>query len=166
MEAAVPPHIAFRLSVTFGLVAWAIVTALYIWPELGGRSPWEALRPLLILHSFRYIGLAFLIPGVVSPELPKAFSRPAALGDVIAALLALVALFTLGGRIGTVMVLAFNVWGSADLLFAFYNGASLVRAGQLKATHFGAAYFTPTFYVPLLLITHGLVFWFLLQLVG
>jgi hypothetical protein len=161
-ESMVPPHVAFRISVPFGLITWGIVTALYIWPALGGMTPGDALRPLLILHSFRYLGLAFLVPGVVSPELPTAFAKPAALGDVIAALLAVVALLALGSRIASLLVWLFNVWGSADLLFAFYNGARLVRARKLLATHFGAAYFIPTFYVPLLLITHGLVFWILL----
>ena len=157
-----PPQIAFRISVPFGLMAWGIVTALYIWPALGGMTAGDALRPLLILHSFRYLGLAFLIPGVVSPELPAAFAKPAALGDLVAALLALVALLALRSPAGNSLVWLFNIWGSADLLFAFYNGARLVAARKLLAVHFGAAYFIPAFYVPLLLITHGLVFWILL----
>jgi len=92
--------------------------------------------------------------------------RPAALGDVIAALLALLALLGLGNAVGTALVWVFNIWGSADLLFAFYNGGRLVRARKLQATYFGAAYFIPTFYVPLLLITHGLMFWILLNVRG
>ena len=57
------------------------------------------------------------------------------------------------------MVWAFNIWGSADLLNAFYQGnASGLIAGQL-----GAAYFIPTTIVPLLLITHALIFQLLLQ---
>src|SRR5436853_851550 len=60
-EVIVPPHIAFRISVPFGLIAWGVVTATYIWPALGGLSAADALRPLLILHSFRYLGLAFLV---------------------------------------------------------------------------------------------------------
>jgi hypothetical protein len=155
-----PPHIAFRMSVPFGLIAWGTVTALYIWPQLQGLAPPDAVRPLLVLHSFRYLGLAFL---VVSPELPAAFARPAALGDIVAALLALLAMLGLGSAAGTALVWVFNLWGSADLLFAFYNGARLVRARKLQATYFGAAFFIPTFYVPLLLITHGMIFRILLK---
>lgn len=161
-----PPHVAFRISVPFGLIAWGTVAVLYIWPALSGLTVSDAVRPLLILHAFRYVGLAFLIPGVVSPELPAAFARPAALGDVVAAFLALLALLGLGNVVGTVLTWTFNIWGSADLIFAFYNGARLVRAGQLRATHFGAAYFIPTFYVPLLLITHGIIFCRLLGVGG
>jgi hypothetical protein len=76
---------------------------------------------LLILHIFRFIGLAFLVPGVVSPNLPGAFARPAAYGDLVAALLALIALAGLGSRLGLVLVWLFNLWGSADLLNAFYQ---------------------------------------------
>ena len=98
-------------------------------------------------------------PGVVSPDLPIAFARDAAYGDIVAAILALLALTALRSRLGIALVWVFNIWGTFDLLNAFYvaNGAGLL-AGQL-----GAAYFIPTAIVPLLLITHGLVFRVLLQ---
>jgi hypothetical protein len=105
------------------------------------------------------MGLAFLVPGVVSPELPGTFAGPAAYGDLVAAVLALLALAGLSSRLGIGLVWVFNLWGSADLLYAFYQGLIGVRIqpGQL-----GAAYFIPTAVVPLLLITHGLVFRLLL----
>src|SRR5215831_4186792 len=82
---------AFFVSIAFSLIAWA----RYIWPGLRLRQRAEALRPLLILHSFRFIGLAFLVPGVVSPDLPSAFAQSAAYVDIIAAILALLALISL-----------------------------------------------------------------------
>src|SRR5262249_39050919 len=115
--------------------------------------------PLLVLHSFRFIGLAFLVPGVVAPDLSAAFASPAAYGDLLAAVLALLALAALRSRWGIPLVWVFNLWGSADLLYAFYQGNAVGFApGQL-----GAAYFIPTVVVPLLLITHGLMFRLLLQ---
>ena len=69
---------AFFVSIAFSVIAWGVVAARYIWPELRLRSQAEALRPLLILHSFRFIGLAFLVPGVVSPDVPSAFAQSAA----------------------------------------------------------------------------------------
>src|SRR5581483_3518302 len=136
----------FFVSIAFSLIAWGIVTARYIWPELRLRRRVEALRPLLILHSFRFIGLAFLIPGVVSPDLPSAFAHSAAYGDIIAATLALRALISLSSGAGTAITWIFNLWRIADLLNAFYqaNRAGLL-AGQL-----GATYFIPTLVVPLL----------------
>jgi hypothetical protein len=141
-------------------VAWGIVAAKYLWPALRSRPRADALRPLLHIHSFRFIGLSFLVPGVVSPDLPAAYARPAAYGDLIAALLALVALAALRSRPGIVLVWVFNIWGSADLLNAFYQG--VIGVG-LEPGQLGAAYFIPTVVVPLLLITHGLVFWLLLR---
>src|SRR5215472_2603568 len=144
----------FFVSIAFSFIAWGLVTARYIWPELRLRKRAEALRPLLILHSFRFIGLAFLVPGVVSPDLPPAFAHSAAYGDFVAAILALLSLLLLSREIGIVFVWIFNLWGTADLLNAFYqaNSAGLL-AGQL-----GATYFIPTLVVPMLLITHVLGF--------
>ena len=152
-------QLAFFVSIAFSLIAWGIVVARYIWPEIRLRPRAEALRPLLILHSFRFIGLAFLVPGVVSPDLPPAFAHSAAYGDIVAATLALLSLVSLPRVIGVVIAWIFNLWGSADLLNAFYqaNHAGLLP-GQL-----GATYFIPTVLVPLLLITHGLAFRILLQ---
>src|ERR1700758_1095525 len=82
-------QLCFFVSIAFSFIAWGIVTSRYIWPELRFRPLAEALQPLLILHSFRFVGLAFLVPGVVSPDVPSAFSHSAAYGDIIAAILAL-----------------------------------------------------------------------------
>ena len=145
-------------SIAFSFIAWGIVTARYIWPELRLRQRAEGLQPVLILHSFRFIGLAFLVPGVVSSDLPPAFAHSAAYGDIIAAILALLALISPRSASGVVIAWIFSLWGTADLFNAFYqaNHAGLL-AGQL-----GAAYFIPTLVVPLLLITHGLAFRILL----
>ena len=147
-------QLCFFVSIAFSFIAWGIVTGRYIWPELRLRQRAEALRPLLILHSFRFIGLAFLVPGVVSPDLPSVFAHSAAYGDIVAAMLALLALISLPSASGVVIAWIFSLWGTADLFNAFYqaNHAGLT-AGQL-----GSTYFIPTFIVPLLLITHGLAF--------
>jgi hypothetical protein len=149
----------FFVSIAFSMVAWGIVAARYIWPELRLRQRAEALQPLVILHIFRFIGLAFLVPGVVSPDLPTAFAHSAAYGDIIAAILALLSLLLLPSAAGIAAAWIFNLWGLADILNAFYqaNHAGLL-AGQL-----GATFFLPTVVVPLLLITHGLGFRILLQ---
>ncbi len=149
----------FFTSVAFSFIVWGIVAARYIWPKLRSLDRAEALRPILMLHSFRFFGLVFLVLGVVSPDLPASFARPTAYGDFIAAILALLALFTLSSGAGTVATWIFNLWGTADLLNAFYQGNHAgLQPGQL-----GATYVIPTLIVPLLLITHGLAFRILLQ---
>jgi hypothetical protein len=151
----------FGISVLFSFVVWGVVTARYIWPALANRSRTNALQPLLIFHGFRFVGLAFLVPGVVSPDLPAAFAAPAAYGDLITAILALVALFLLPGTAGIIVTWAFNVVGTVDLLYAFLQGNS-TGIGFAPGLQ-GATYFIPTVLVPLLLITHGLVFRLLLR---
>src|SRR5580693_5080128 len=112
------PQLCFFASIAFSVIAWRNVTVRYIWPEICDR-PWtEALRPLLVLHSFRFLGLAFLVPGVVSPDLPPAFAHSAAYGDIIAAALALISLLWLPSAAGVTAGWIFSFWGSADILNA------------------------------------------------
>jgi hypothetical protein len=151
-------QIGFFASIAFSFVAWGLVISRYVWPHLRARHRTEALQPLLLLHTFRFEGLAFLVPGVVSPDLPAVFAHGAGYGDFIAAGLALLSVVFLSRGPGMLFVWIFNIWGTADLLNAFYRAnESGMLPGQL-----GAAYFIPTLIVPLLLITHGLIFRLLL----
>jgi len=156
------PSLCFFVTIASTLIAWGIVARQFIWPRLRSLPRTTALRPLLTLHSFRFIGLAFLVPGVVSPDLPSTFAHAAAYGDIAAAALALFSLALLPRAAGVAMAWVFNVWGSTDLLNAFYqaNAAGLIP-GQL-----GAAYFIPTLVVPLLFVTHALTFRILVRREG
>ena len=156
-----PSPALFGITVVLGLAAWGAVAWHYIWPALNERPSPENLKPILLLHGFRFLGLAFVVPGVVSSELPAAFAQPVAYGDLISAILALLAMATLRTRRGTVVTWVFNTFGTADLLFAFYLGSRI----SLPDTPglLGAGYFILAAYVPLLLITHGLAFRILLQ---
>jgi hypothetical protein len=109
----VQAQICFNVSIVFSFVAWGIVAGSVIWPELRRRGRDEALRQLLMLHSFRFVGLTFLVPGVVSPDLPAVFAESGAYGDIVAAALALLTLALLPGRPGMVAAWVFNLWASA-----------------------------------------------------
>jgi hypothetical protein len=85
----------FGLSVLMNFVAFGIVTKLYIWPRLRVMSREEALLPLVVPHMFRFVGLSFLVPGVVSASLSTDFARPAAYGDLGAAILAVIVVLAL-----------------------------------------------------------------------
>jgi hypothetical protein len=154
-------HALFGLSIFMSFVAFGLITHLCIWPPLRIRERDRALIPLVVPHTFRFIGLSFLVPGVVSPSLPSAFAAPAAYGDLIAAILAVAATIAISRRasVAIPLVWLFNVWGAADLLFAFYQGLF----GVLDPSAFEAAFFIPTAVVPSLLITHGLIFWLLVR---
>ncbi len=145
------------ITVAFGFLAWGVLAWQYIWPTLRRRERAEALRPILVLHGFRYIGMAALIAGVVSAELSATvFARELAYGDLAAASLALIALAALRTRWSGVLVWTFNIVGTVDLLNAFYQGSRISLAQRPGLL--GAAYFIPIFGVPLLLVTHVLVF--------
>ena len=122
----------------------------------------DALLPLVVPHTFRFVGLSFLVPGVVSPSLAPAFAAPAAYGDLGATILAIAAVFSLRYRTrwAIPLVWLFNLWGTIDLLNAIYQGQIGVGIGPGSL---GAAFFIPTVIVPALLITHGLIFRLLLQ---
>jgi hypothetical protein len=156
-----PSPALFGTSVAISFVAWGAVAWHYIWPALRERPSPENLKPILLLHAFRFLGLSFVVPGVVSPELSAAFAQPVAYGDLITAILALLALAILGTRTGTLATWVFNIFGTADLLFAFYLGSRISLPDNQGLL--GATYFILNAYVPLLLITHGLAFRMLLR---
>jgi len=156
-----PTSVLFGISVAFGLAVWGAVTWQYIWPALKEHPGPESQKPILLLHAFRFVGLAFVVPGVVSPELPATFAQPVAYGDFITAVLALLAVATLGTGTGTVVTWVFNTFGTADLLFAFYLGSRISLPNNPGLL--GAGYFILAAYVPLLLVTHGLAFRILLR---
>jgi hypothetical protein len=153
--------VVFILSVAGTFVAFGVLTRLYIWPALRKLPRYEALKILALPHAFRFIGLSFLFPGVVSPELTSVISIPAAWGDFVAAILALLAIAALTWRwsFAIPLVWIFNVWGTIDLLYAYYNGIML----ELEPGLFGAAFYIPTMIVPPLLVTHALIFLILLR---
>jgi len=152
----------FGLSIVMSFLAFIIVTKMYIWPRLRVMHRTDALIPLVIPHIFRFAGLSFLIPGVVSPALSPQFAAPAAYGDLAAAILAGVVTLSLAARTSWAipMVWVFNVWGAVDLLNAFYQGRNGVG---LDPGLLGAAFFIPTAVVPPLLVTHVLIFMLLLR---
>jgi hypothetical protein len=139
------------------LVSSSIAAKLYAWPKLRIMERNRALAFLVSPHMFlRFIGLSFLVPGVVSPLLPAGFAAPAAYGDLVAGILAILATVALVKRASPALaaVWLFNVWGAADFIFAFYEGGHLrIDPGAL-----GASFFIVTVVVPALLVSHVLIF--------
>jgi len=87
-----PPELVFQLQLVLGYVAWLLFFRLYVLPRLRSMDPFEAQRVIATLHSFRFFGLVFILPGVVSPELPAGFAVFAAYGDFATGVLAMLAL--------------------------------------------------------------------------
>jgi hypothetical protein len=152
----------FQLHLVLGYVPWLLCFSVYMWPRLKAMEPIEAQRAIATLHSFRFFGLVFLVPGVIGPDLPTGFAGFAAYGDFATGLLAMAALFAVRVRpLFWLLVIAFNVLGMIDILADYYHGNQLglaPLAGQLAAT-----YWIPIIYVPLLMITHVAAFYLLLR---
>ncbi|HEY2444449.1 MAG TPA: hypothetical protein VGI20_01755 [Rhizomicrobium sp.] len=156
------PETLFRIHLVLGYVAWLLCFGAYIWPWLKSMTRIEAQRAIATLHSFRFFGLVFILPGVVGPNLPASFTVYAAYGDFATGLLAMLALLTIRVRpLFWLFVVAFNVAGAGDILIDYYHAtlANLpAMAGQL-----GATYAIPIIYVPLLMITHAVAFYLLVR---
>ncbi len=154
-------QLAFLLSVGASLLSFALIAIWYVIPRLSKRPREEALLPLVLLNTFRTAGLVALLPQVMGGILPLGFAAPAAYGDLLTAGLAWLSIFALRLRPGWALplVLLFNLVGITDLLFAMYTGA----VTDLPLFHLGVAWLLLTVYVPLLLVTHVTVFWFLLR---
>jgi hypothetical protein len=147
------PESIFRIHLVLGYVAWLLCFGTYIWPWLKNMDRFQAQRAIATLHSFRFFGLVFLLPGVTGSGLPASFTSAVAWGDFATGVLALLALLTVRQRpLFWLFVAAFNVVGVGDLLNDYYQATLLnvpAIAGQL-----GATYAIPILYVPLLMITH------------
>ncbi len=152
-----PPFAIFDIQLVLGYVPWLLCFAAYGWPRLRAMSAFDAQRALAVLHSFRFFGLVFLLPGVVGPDLPRDFAAWAAWGDFATGVLAMLALMSARIRpLFWTLVVVFNLVGIADLFIDYYHGVTqglAPAAGQL-----GATYVIPIVYVPLLMITHWAAF--------
>ena len=147
------PAIVFQIHLVLGYAPWLLCFGTYIWPRLKAMGRVEAQRAIATLHSFRFFGLVFLIPGVVGPNLPTDFASFAAYGDFATGLLAMLALLTVRMRpLFWLLVAAFNLVGTADILVDYYHGNQVGLAAL--AGELGATYAIPIIYVPLLMITH------------
>jgi hypothetical protein len=150
----------FQLHLVLGYVAWLLCFSVYILPRLRLMNRLEAQRIIATLHSFRFFGLVFILPGVVGPHLPSGFSPFAAYGDFATGILAILALLTVRIRsLFVFFVFGFNFVGASDIIIDYYHA---IQAGlPSMAGELGSAYAIPIIYVPLLMITHVVALYWL-----
>jgi hypothetical protein len=154
-------HIHFFISYAVAFLAFALIGRWYIWPAIKDRVPAVALSPLLLYACLRVNGLMFLMPGLVSPDLPRAFAVPTAYGDLTAAVLALLTLAALriGSPLGLPMVWLFNLVGALDLAYA--NLATFTA--NVDPVQLATAYYLAVVNVPAMLVVHVIIFIYLLH---
>jgi len=136
-------------------VIFYVAARLYLLPLVPRVRPQQILVPILLLHSTRHLGLMFLTRGATFPGMPPQFAYPAALGDLVTAILAFAAIpFVLrSSGFAKPAVWVFNIVGTLDLLAAI-TFATIYNAPVTM----GPAYWIPAFWVPLLLVTHYVTF--------
>jgi len=152
----------FQLHLVLGYVAWLLCFGVYILPRLRSMNRLEAQRVIATLHSFRFFGLVFILPGVVGSHLPSGFATFAAYGDFATGVLAILALLTVRIRpLFWLFVFAFNLVGAGDIILDYYHATQVglpAMAGEL-----GSTYAIAIIYVPLLMITHFVAFYWLVR---
>jgi len=156
------PQTIFQLHLVLGYVAWLLCFGAYFWPRLKSMHPVQAQRAIATLHSFRFLGLVFILPGIVGPNLPASFAAFAAYWDFATGILAMLALLAVRIKpLFWILVVAFNLVGTLDLVLDYYHATKVglpALAGQL-----GATYAIPIIYVPVLMITHVTAFYLLVR---
>jgi hypothetical protein len=154
------PATIFQLQLGLGYVACLLCFRVYVLPRLKSMDAVEAQRAIATLHSFRFFGLALIVPGVVGPDLPASFAIFAAYWDFATGVLAMLALLTVRIRpLFWLFVVAFNLVGVVDIILDYYHATRVglpAVAGQL-----GATYAIPIIYVPALMITHIAAFYWM-----
>jgi hypothetical protein len=162
MGGKMSPNTIFNIQLILGYFAWMLCFGAYFMPRLKSMDLVDAERAIATLHSFRFFGLVFIMPGLVSPELPANFATFAAYWDLATGVLAILALLTVRIRpLFWLFVAAFNLVGVIDLVLDYYHAIRVglpVQAGQM-----GTAYAIPIIYVPILMITHVVAFYLLLR---
>lgn len=154
-------RIHYFISYAVAFLVFGLVAKWYLWPAIKDRAPKIALTPLLLYACLRVNGLMFLMPGLVSPELPRAFAVPTAYGDLAAAGLALLAILCLRteSAIELPMVWLFNVVGLLDLVYANIS----TFKDHVDPTYLGVAYYLAVLNVPAMVVVHVLIFVYLLR---
>ena len=151
----------FWLQLLLSLGVCVLVVVWYVWPYLTTLSRNSALIPLLFVHVPRYVGMTLLVTGMIDPKLPREFLSNTAYGDLLEAALALASIFALRAnwRFAVPLVWVANTWGFADLL----NAVRSVLQVNLPSFYLGTAWYIYTFYAPLVIVSHLMIFWILIK---
>ena len=154
-------QVHYFISYAVAFLIFGFIGKWYLWPSIKDRAPKAALTPLLLYACLRVNGLMFLMPGLVSPELPRAFAVPTAYGDLAASVLALVALWPVRSenRMAAPMVWLFNTVGLLDLIYANIS----TFKDHVDPTYLGVSYYLAAINVPAMVVVHVLIFTYLLR---
>ncbi|MGI9543726.1 MAG: hypothetical protein ACR2MX_10735 [Cyclobacteriaceae bacterium] len=147
-----------NLQSTLSLVVFAMIARWYIVPRLSKLNLTDALIPLLLIHAFRYTPMTLLVDGQIANEVPSEVANAVAYGDLAAAILAILAILFLKFKFPGAVLLAwiFNIVGILDIVNALRVGVG----AKLYEYALGFNWYILNYYVPLLIVTHVvMVYW-------
>jgi hypothetical protein len=144
----------FLIQFVWFLVVWGTIAHVFVRPMLQGVSPHRALSVWLAPQLFRVLGVGLLVPAL-APQMPPSFAVTTAVGDGVTGVLALAALVALERKWAKArgLVWVCNVVGSCDLVVA------MTQAAQIEAARYLAGqWYVPALMVPLMIVSHVMVF--------
>jgi hypothetical protein len=150
------PQLLFGIQFTFSLVLSGLVAKWYVAPALNKLPLNAALVPLFLVHALRYLPSSAFAPGQVDPNIPSDALARIAYGDLVSALLVLIAaVFLRGGWRGAIAVAwVVNVVTVLDWLIAGYLAAS----SKMVTYAMGGNWYIINYYVPVIGVVHVMIF--------
>jgi hypothetical protein len=150
-NAPVIAGIVWTLTALILLACWKV-------PLLQRWALTVELRWLVLLHVTRFVGVYFFLL-CSRGELPFAFAAPAGWGDIFVAALAIL-LLALSNARNWRMLIIWNTIGLTDILFVVMTALRLGLEDQqsMHALREFPLSLLPTFLVPLIIVSHVLIF--------
>ena len=150
-----------NIQTTFSLVVFAMIARWYVHPALAPKPLSKAIKPLLFVHVFRYTPMTLFAPGQVAESIPQDVASAIAYGDLLSALLAFLAIMGLrySVRAGVVLTWMFTIVGIGDIIMALLSGIG----AELYQYELGFNWYILNFYVPMLIVTHIMIIYYLIK---
>ena len=145
----------FNIQFTLSLIAYALIALWYVAPRLSKLPREVALQPLLWVHAFRIVGGSILAPGSVAAGVPQDFRTMIGYGDLVTAVIAILALIALRYRFqwAIAMVWLLLIVGTLDTTNAIIQSIRY----NVFMYDLGINWEIVTIYVPALLVSSVLI---------
>lgn len=113
--------IILNMQAAAGLIAFTFAFRWWVLPILSKRDIYGALLPMVFIHSFRYLGMVFMVDTQVYDAFPDDLAFTVGVWDYSTAILAIITSIALKNKWKGAITLTwiFNLVGFIDLLVAF-----------------------------------------------
>ena len=135
--------------------AYVVIYRIYLRSWFATQPFPQAVLPLLLINTFRYMGLAAMVPGQLEPTIPFRALQVIGWGDFAAGTSALLAAIAVHHRwtAATTLVGLFTIIGFADVIAVGYTAS----AAEIFESNMGTQWFVSVFYAPAFLLSQGYI---------